>query len=254
MKLSIIVPVYNEEKTILEILNRLKAVQFPCDYEIIIVDDGSQDRTPIILSQLKNFYKIIRLSQNCGKGFAIRKGLELAEGEIIAIQDADLEYNPQDLPKLIQPILEGQKIICANPRINADTASWDADKRRYLRESVPVKIVYGSRFLFKHKPRYKIPYLGNRFLSFLFWFLYGKKINDPWTGYKVFQREVIKNMNFQSKGFEFEMEFTAKILKAGYQILEIPISYQSRTYEEGKKIKIRDGLKAIWTIIKYRFI
>lgn len=239
MKLSIIIPVYNEERTILKLLDRLEAVQFPIEREIIIVDDGSTDGTTQLLkSEILNSksetnsklqtpnskIKVVFLEKNCGKGMALRCGFQEASGEIIAIQDADLEYNPQELPKLIEPILEDR-----------------------------AKVIYGSRFLFKHKPRYKIPYLGNRFLSFLFWFLYGKKINDPWTCYKIFRREIIQSMNFQSKGFEFEMEFTAKILKVGYQILELPISYQSRTYAEGKKIKIRDGLKAIWTIIKFRF-
>lgn len=227
--LSIIIPVYNEEKTILEILRRVQVVDFGIEYEIIVVDDDSTDGTRKLLeSRIQNLeskIKIIFQERNQGKGAALRRGFKEASGEIIAIQDADLEYNPQELPKLIQPILEGR-----------------------------AQVVYGSRFLTKHKPRYKIPYLGNKLLSFLFKILYGRKINDPWTCYKIFKKDVIKDMNFQSNGFEFEMEFTAKILKRSYRILELPISYQSRTYEEGKKIKIQDGLRAIWTIIKYRLV
>lgn len=269
MKLSIIIPVYNEEKTILEILRRVEAVKFPIEKEIIIVNDGSTDKTIEILKKFETQYKIIHLSKNRGKGFAIKTGIQEVKGNIIAIQDADLEYNPEELPKLIQPILQSHKLRknvdqdaddhgCLPESTSAEGGNIRVNPRYDLRESAfygveDVKVVYGSRFLTKHKPRYKISYFGNKFLSFLFWLLYGKKINDPWTCYKVFKKEIIQDMNFQSNGFEFEMELTVKILKAGYKILEIPISYQSRTYEEGKKIKIKDGLKAIWTVIKYRF-
>jgi len=398
MKLSIIIPVYNEEKTILELLRRVEAVNFPIEREIIIVDDGSTDGTaqllkslthaddtrtnadsellyrdltykirgaafnvrkkiglghkesvyqkaleeelgslqlnfekekvidviyndkkigvyrpdflienkiileikalPFIgknerqqiwtylkgskykllllinfaskdvqiervvydtarliprqsaLSQRQSALKVIFEEKNQGKGAALRRGFKVAGGEIIAIQDADLEYNPEDLPKLIQPILEGR-----------------AD------------IVYGSRFLTKRKHGYPIFYLGNQLLSFLFLIFYGKKITDPWTCYKVFKKEIIRNIKLESRGFDLELELTAKFLRKGYtrsarqlvrsgkdqkqtfvsplaanyKILELPISYQSRTYKEGKKIKWTDGLKAFWTLIKYRF-
>jgi len=240
MTLSIIIPVYNEKETILEILRRVEAVNFGIPYEIIIIDDGSTDSTTQLLKSqfpISNFQtnskfqipnskiRVFFQDENSGKGAALRRGLEEATGEIIAIQDADLEYNPEDLPKLIQPILEGR-----------------AD------------IVYGSRFLTKRKHGYPIFYLGNQLLSFLFLILYGKKITDPWTCYKVFKKEIIRNIKLESSGFDLELELTAKFLRKGYEILELPISYQSRTYKEGKKIKWTDGLKAFWTLIKYRFI
>lgn len=229
MKISIIIPAYNERKTILEILRRLEAVSFShlnIDKEIIIIDDGSTDGTREILKSLIGcqYLRVIFLSRNQGKGAALRRGFQEAKGEIITIQDADLEYNPEDLPNLIQPILKGR-----------------------------TKIVYGSRFSIKHKPRRQIFYLGNQLLTFLFWFFYGKTISDPWTCYKVFRRDLLKNLNLKSNGFELEIELTAKFLRSGYQILELPISYQSRTYAEGKKIRLRDGFKAIWTVIKYRY-
>ena len=228
MILSIIIPVYNEKKTILEILKRLETVDFGCDYEIVVVDDGSTDGTSALLkSKIKNQNEKIRIifkEKNEGKGAALRCGFQEANGEIVVIQDADLEYNPQDLPKLIQPILEGQ-----------------------------TDIVYGSRFLIKQKARYKIFYLGNRLIAFLFFLFYGRKITDPWTCYKVFRKSIIQNLKLESNGFDMELEMTAKFLRQGHKILELPISYQSRTYAEGKKIKWIDGLKAIWTIIKYRF-
>ncbi|MDD5625898.1 MAG: glycosyltransferase family 2 protein [Patescibacteria group bacterium] len=239
MTLSIIVPVYNEKKTILKILKHLEMVNFDCDYEIIVVDDGSTDGTTALLKseilnpksetnskfQIQNSkIRIFFQNKNSGKGAALRRGFQEANGEIIIIQDADLEYNPQDLPKLIRPILEGQ-----------------AD------------IVFGSRFLIKQKAKYKIFYLGNRLIAFLFFIFYGRKITDPWTCYKVFKKSIIKNLKLKSNGFEMELEMTAKFLRKGYKILEMPIFYQSRTYAEGKKIKWIDGLKAIWTIIKYRF-
>ncbi len=228
MILSIIIPVYNEKKTILEILKRLETVNFGCDYEIVVVDDGSTDGTSALLkSKIKNQNEKIRIifkEKNEGKGAALRCGFQEARGEIIAIQDADLEYNPQDLPKLIQLIPRGQ-----------------------------TDIVYGSRFLIKQKARYKIFYLGNRLIAFLFFIFYGRKITDPWTCYKVFRKSIIQNLRLESNGFEMELEMTTKFLRQGHKILELPISYQSRTYAEGKKIKWTDGLKAIWTIIKYRF-
>lgn len=169
-------------------------------------------------------YKIIFQDKNQGKGAALQKGFQAARGDIIVIQDADLEYNPQDLPKLIKPILEEK-----------------------------IKIVYGSRFLIKQKQKYKIFYWGNQLLVFLFFLFYGRKITDPWTCYKIFEKSIIHELNLQSNNFGMEIEMTAKFLRQGHKILELPISYQGRTYTEGKKIKWVDGLMAIWIIIKYRF-
>ncbi|MDD5164804.1 MAG: glycosyltransferase family 2 protein [Patescibacteria group bacterium] len=239
MTLSIVIPVYNEKKTILEILKRLEVVNFGCDYEIIIIDDCSTDGTAALLKSeilnpksetnskfqiLNSKIRIFFQNKNSGKGAALRRGFQEASGEIIVVQDADLEYNPQDLPKLIQLILEGK-----------------------------TDIVYGSRFLIKQKAKYKIFYWGNRLIAFLFFLFYGQKITDPWTCYKVFKKSITQNLKLESNGFEMELEMTAKFLRRGYKILELPISYRSRTYTEGKKIKWIDGIKAIFTIIKYKF-
>jgi len=229
MKLSIIIPVYNEEKTILEILARLRAVKFDLDYEIIVVDDGSTDKTKEILSRetilSSPSVKLISSDKNYGKGAALRRGFEAAQGDIVAIQDADLEYQPQELPLLIKPILRGQS-----------------------------RIVYGARFLRPHQPRYKLFYQGNRLISWLFWLIYGVRVNDPWTGYKVFRRDALNNFQLNGQGFDLEIELTAKWLRAKEKIMEMPITYQSRSYQEGKKIRWTDGLKALWVIIKYRFV
>ncbi|MDD2646402.1 MAG: glycosyltransferase family 2 protein [Patescibacteria group bacterium] len=228
MKLSIIIPVYNERKTILDLLERIKAVKFDIDSEIIIIDDASTDGTREILKNVaqeeQNNYKIFFQEVNQGKGLALRRGFKEATGDIIAIQDADLEYNPQELPDLVRPISEGR-----------------------------AEVVYGSRFLTKHRPIYKIFYLGNRFLSFLFYLFYGHKINDPWTCYKVFKRNLIQSLELESNGFDLEIELTADFLKKKHKILEIPISYHPRLYKDGKKIKYTDGLRAIWAIAKYRY-
>ena len=226
---SVIIPVYNEEKTILETLRRVQAVDLGLTKEIVIVDDGSTDTTRQILQNLINqepdWYKIIFQNQNQGKGAALRRGFQEARGEIIAVQDADLEYHPQELPSLMVPILQGQS-----------------------------KIVYGARFLRPHQPRYKLFYKGNRLISWLFGAIYGVRINDPWTGYKIFRREVLAPLHLTGRGFDLEIELTAKWLRAKEKILELPISYQGRTYQEGKKIKWTDGIRALWAIIKYRFI
>jgi glycosyltransferase involved in cell wall biosynthesis len=228
MTLSIIIPVYNEEKTIIEILHRIQNVNFGFDYEIIVIDSGSTDGTRELLeSRIQNSESrihLISLSKNQGKGMALRRGFQEVRGRIIAIQDADLEYDPQELPKLIQPILENK-----------------------------TNVVYGSRFQQKTEHRYFIFYLGNKLLSFLFRIFWGVHLTDPMTGYKVFKREILDRFHLFTNGFEIEIELTTKILKAGEKILELPISYQSRTYAEGKKIKWFDGLKCIFLLIKSRY-
>lgn len=227
MKISIIIPVYNEEKTLEEILSRVAAADIPeeLEKEIVIIDDGSSDGTKNMLEGLGQQYKVIRHAKNQGKGKAIRTGLENISGDIVLIQDADLEYDPNDYQRLLAPILAKESLI-----------------------------VYGSRFLSQnHRPRYKVFYLGNKFLSVLFSFLYQHKISDIETGYKVFAVEVLEGISLRSNSFSFEPEITSKLVKAGHRIKEVPISYVSRSYKAGKKIGWHDGVVAIYTIIKYRF-
>lgn len=227
LKLSIIIPVYNEEKTILNVLDIVESVDIgDIQKEFIIVDDFSTDGTREILHHLqKAEFKIFFHNKNKGKGAALRTGFQHAAGDIIIIQDADLEYNPHEYQKLLQPILENK-----------------------------TKVVYGSRFLSKHQPRYTFYYWGNIFLSFLTTLLYKNKITDMETCYKVFTKEVLNSLNLRAKRFDFEPEITSKILKRGYGILEIPISYQCRKFSEGKKISWKDGVKAVYYLIKYRFV
>ncbi len=231
MKLSIIVPVYNEEKTIIKILDLLFKVELDMKKEIIVIDDGSTDMSKKVIRKYirgKSISKKTRFKflskKNGGKGSAIIKGVELSSGEIVTIQDADLEYNPEDYKKLISPIVRGE---------------YD--------------VIYGSRFLKKHKPKYRIYFLGNKFLTFLTKLLYGSRITDMETCYKVFRSGVIKNLGLVSSGFDIEPETTAKVLKKGIKIKEIPISYNPRSIEEGKKINWVDGIKAIYTLFYWRF-
>lgn len=233
MTLSIIIPVYNEKKTILELIRNVVAVDFPYNYEIIIIDDGSNDGTEKIIRNLETAdfanagipIKTFFFSQNQGKGASLRYAFQKAQGEIIVVQDADLEYNPQDILKLVQPILENK-----------------------------AKVVYGSRALVETcRSSHYLFYFGNKLISFLFWLFYQSKITDPTTCYKVFKKDIIANHIFHLKGFDFESELTSKFLKSGEQILELPISYHGRSFQEGKKINWRDGFRAIKALIKCRF-
>jgi glycosyltransferase involved in cell wall biosynthesis len=229
VKLSIIIPVYNEENNILEVISKVKRIELKnTTKEIIIVDDFSTDNTKKILSELKDSsLKIFFHQKNHGKGTAIRTALKHTTGNIILIQDADLEYNPIEYEKLLEPIMENK-----------------------------TKVVYGSRLdaIRKNlKKMYKMHYLGNVLLTAVTNILYGAKITDMETGYKVFRREVIENMNLKAKRFDFEPEITAKILKKGYKITEIPIDFVGRKFNEGKKITWVDGIKAVFYLIKYRF-
>ncbi len=227
MKLSIIIPVYNEEKNILKVIKKVKKVKLKnIKKEIIIIDDFSTDNTRRILKKIKDkSLKIFFHPKNIGKGAAIRTALKHITGDIVLIQDADLEYNPEEYPKLLEPIINGK-----------------------------AKVVYGKRFTKQHKPRYRIYYLGNLVLTFITNLLYNSKIKDMETCYKVFKKDVIKNIKLNAKKFDFEPEVTSKILKKGYRIYEVPISYKSRSIKEGKKIGWEDGIEAIYYLIKYRFI
>lgn len=225
MKFSVIIPVYNEEKTVKQIIDIVKKVPYPGETEIIVVNDGSRDKSAEIIKKIPEII-FKNLKVNHGKGFALRVGIKKAAGQIILIQDADLEYNPLDHLKLIKAF---------------------ADKK--------VDVVYGSRFLKNHPAiRYPLFYLGNIALSFLTKVLYQKSITDMETCYKAFRVEVLRNITLKSNRFEFEPEITCKLLKNGYDIKEIPISYKSRSYKEGKKIGLIDGLKAIYVLFRLRFV
>ena len=229
MNLTIIIPVYNEEKTLEEIINKVQKVDLGViKKEIIIVDDASKDNTLRIIKKLSKKYKNIKFyshNVNKGKGAAIRTGLKYFTGNILVIQDGDLEYNPEDFKRLIKPIL---------------------DKK--------TKVVYGSRFLGGIKG-YIIPLhnLGNKILTLITQLLYFRKITDMETCYKMMSRDVINSLNLKAKRFDFEPEITAKIIKKGYKIIEIPIIYNSRSFKEGKKITLIDGFKALYVLLKYRF-
>lgn len=226
MKLSVIIPVFNEVATIEEIINRIKSVDVGFDKEIIVVDDFSQDGTREILDKLPSpDLKILYHNKNMGKGAALRTGFSKAEGDIIVIQDADLEYNPQDYPKLLEPILDGR-----------------AD------------VVYGSRFLGgPHRVLFFWHYVGNKILTTLSNIFTNLNLNDMETCYKVFRREILDRVEFKSKRFGFEPEFTSKVAKLKCKIYEVPISYSGRDYSEGKKIGWKDGVAAIFHIIRFRF-
>jgi len=223
-KLSIIIPVFNEKNTILEIIRRVENVNFP--KEIVIVDDASTDGTRPLLKTLETSGKIILYhDKNMGKGAAIRTALEKVSGEIVIIQDADLEYNPKDYPSLLEPILN-------------ETAD----------------VVYGSRFLGgPHRVLYFWHYLANLFFTLITNLLYNINLSDMGTCYKVFRVNVLKSLNLKSNRFGFEPEVTAKICKLKLRIYETPISYYGRVYSEGKKITWKDGLVYIWCLLKYRF-
>lgn len=227
MKLSIIVPAYNEERTILEQLKLISKVRFKLPYEILVINDGSTDGTYERILIAKKFIRCLRVityNKNKGKGYALQLGIKHAKGDIIVLQDADLEYNPKQIPKLINEIIENKAAV-----------------------------VYGSRFLEKNESIYWTFAFGNKFLSLATTMLFGKKITDMETGYKVFSGEVIRRLKINAEKFDFEPEVTAKILKHGYSIIEVPILYKGRTKEMGKKITIADGIKAFFTLLKYRF-
>ncbi|MBS3105513.1 glycosyltransferase family 2 protein [Candidatus Woesearchaeota archaeon] len=227
-KLSVIIPVYNEEKTIKKIIGRVKRARiWNIKKEIIVVDDFSTDNTGNILKNLENkSLKVFYHKKNMGKGAAIRTGIKNSTGDLIIIQDADLEYDPNDYSKLLKPIMENK-----------------------------AKVVYGSRLesIRKNaKSMYKLHYIGNLFLTLLTNLLYGTKITDMETCYKVFTREVIKGINLKANRFDFEPEITAKILKKGCKIHEVPINFVGRKFEQGKKITWIDGIKAAFYLLKYR--
>jgi glycosyltransferase involved in cell wall biosynthesis len=225
MRISVVIPVFNEEATIYPILNRVVETQIAS--EIITVDDGSTDLTSKILKDFQRHHPIhiITHSKNQGKGSAVSTGLNAASGDIIILQDADLEYDPDDYEDLLQPIIQNK-----------------------------TDVVYGARFTERNLfSSYSLHYFANKTLTHFTNILYRSDLNDMETGYKVFKRRIFEGLNIRAKGFDFEPEFTAKLLKQGIKILEVPISFNPRSYSEGKKIKLLDAIEAIWTLLKYRF-
>lgn len=225
LKLSVIIPCYNEKSTIKEIIRRVRAVELA--HEIIVVDDGSTDGTRDILAQIDcgDDLKVILHDHNQGKGAAVRTGFKAAVGDVLLIQDADLEYDPREYPVLLKPIEEGIS-----------------------------KVVYGSRFLGgPRKAMFFWNMVANRSLTLLTNVLYNSILSDMETCYKVFSADIVRDIPLRSRRFDFEPEVTAKVLKRGYRIYEVPISYNGREWTEGKKISWKDGVIAFWTLLRYRF-
>jgi glycosyltransferase involved in cell wall biosynthesis len=224
-KLSVIVPVFDERNTVAEIVRRMRAVDLPVELEIVIVDDGSTDGTRDVLRQLADStVRVISHDANQGKGAAIRSGLAHVHGDLVLVQDADLEYDPEDWPKLIAPMMRGK-----------------------------ARVVYGSRFTGERRNMLFLHWVGNRFLSLVTNVLYNTTLSDMETCYKLFDRSLLDGITLRAQRFEFEPEVTAKILRRGIRIYEVPISYTGREFDEGTKITWRDGFVALWTLVKYRF-
>ena len=242
MKLSIIIPVFNEEKTISEILKRVIEIRISSvEKQIIVVNDGSTDTTASVISNFqfhpeqsrRTNFKLLTHEKNMGKGAAVRTGIKNATGDYIIIQDADLEYNPKDIEKLVKPVLNGTSKVVYGTRLKR-MPSFSKEERT---------------------PQFLLHYIGNKFLSLLTSILYGQWITDMETCYKLFPAQAVEKMELNARGFEFEPEITAKLLKKGYKILEIPISTTPRGYNQGKKLNtFKDGFIALWSLLKYRFV
>ncbi|HEY3844755.1 MAG TPA: glycosyltransferase family 2 protein [Acidimicrobiales bacterium] len=223
--LTVIMPVFNERATVAEIIRRMRAVELPVLLQIIAVDDASSDGSDKVLKALEDStVRVVRHEHNRGKGAAIRTALAAATGDLILIQDADLEYDPDDWPRLLDPILKGK-----------------------------ARVVYGSRFTGERKNMMPSHWFGNRLLSLVTNLLYSSTLSDMETCYKLFDAQAIEGMTIVSDRFDFEPEVTAKVLRRGHRIYEVPISYAGREPDEGKKITWRDGISALSALVRFRF-
>lgn len=237
--LSIIIPVYNEEKTIRELIRRIKAVRLK--KEIILVNDGSKDLSPLILDEIKSSHRpeeycervIVIHKRNGGKGSALKEGIKAASGDIILFQDADLEYNPEDYYALIGPIAKGEAVVTMGSRLRLEQNIWAG----------------GKKYIF-----YLRNHIGVFLMNFLTNWLYWQNATDYWGCYKAFRADILKSIPVEADGFPFDSELVCKLLRKGYPLKEVPIHYYPRSYEEGKKVRALDGLKSLWTIIKWRFL
>ena len=228
VKLSVVMPVYNEEASVEKAVRRVLAAPVDDELEVLAVDDGSTDGTAAVLQRLADAeprLKLIRSERNCGKGAAVRRGFAAATGDVVLIQDADLEYDPADYPRLLLPIRDGR-----------------AD------------VVFGSRFIGDvHRVLYFWHYVGNRLLTLVSNVMTGLNLSDMEAGYKVFRREVVEKLHLKSERFGIEPELVQKVARGKWRVYEVGISYSGRTYDEGKKITWRDGLAALWHIVRFRF-
>ncbi len=223
--LTVIVPVYNERTTVAEIVRRVRAVEVPLVVDVVVVDDGSTDGTDKVLAAIEDStVRVVTHERNQGKGAAIRTGLAEARGDLVLVQDADLEYDPGDWPRLLDPVLRHKAVV-----------------------------VYGSRFTGERKNMMPLHWIGNRFLSLVTNVLYSSTLSDMETCYKLFDRRVLDGVTVVSDRFDFEPEITAKVLRRGYRIYEVPISYAGREVDEGKKITWRDGFGALRALVRFRF-
>ncbi len=224
--LSVIVPVYNERATVAEAIRRIRQADVPLEIEVVVVDDGSTDGTPQVLATLEDStVRVLTHPHNRGKGAAVRTGLAAVRGDLVLIQDADLEYDPADWPTLLDPVLRGK-----------------------------AQVVYGSRFTGERKNMLPTHWVGNRFLALVTNVLYASTLSDMETCSKLFDRRVLAGLELRSDRFEIEPELTAKVLRRGHRIYEVPVSYAGREPSEGKKISWRDGFGALWALLKYRVV